>query len=314
MKVAKIVVVPDPYWIPAFQTGIIRGHSRISFRGVEAAHLLRATLTRMAAAARPGDSPKYIVVALDIESTGAQCLPHAETGHRDAMFSVGAAVYDAAAADPQKCLIEQHLINLDLHKPADVGWAAFWEQNGWERRCHDEFWSKNIPILEKTQAPSEAGTWPGINGVPRRVSLVSTPAEVADAINELLRSVEERWPAYVLATDTADYDFRWISNALEARGHRPLAYTRGGTYRWWARDIHKGSYLVGRSGHSYLDNMAVDVKPSIEAITSSFTIETKHTHCADEDAADIGAQVVAAIRYGLGAPPAPKRIRSAPSE
>ena len=262
----------------------------------------------MAATARPGDSPKYIVVALDIETTGMQCLPHAETGHRDAMFSVGAAIYDAAASDPQKCLIEQHLFNLNLQKPADVEWGAFWDQNGWERRCYDEFWSKNVPMLEKTQDKSAVGTWKGINGVPRTVSLLSTPDGVADAVNDLLRHVEERWPAYVLVTDTMDYDFRWLSNALEAHGHAPLGYTRSGAYRWWARDIHKGSYLVGRAGRSYLDNMAVDVKPAVAAVTATFSIGTQHTHCADDDAADIGAQVVAAIRYGLGAPPAPKRL------
>jgi hypothetical protein len=237
------------------------------------------------------NTPLY-VIALDIETTGAQAVPDAtRNGAHDEILSVGFAVYDARA--PAQGAVFTALVNHALGKPPKTSWSDYWTERGFERRCFDEFWSTRLPLLEETQRELS----PASASATRYEVTVHNRSELASTINALAAQFEKRYDVQSMryASDAAEFDRHWLATLMQSEGYHSLAHTRQGQFRWWVDDLNTASYELGRVR---AERGTEDSEREIAAMRGTLAhLGTEYTHRADDDAADIGKNVVAAMHW-----------------
>jgi hypothetical protein len=156
----------------------------------------------------PSTLPAYYI-AFDIKTTGADLI-------RDEIISVGMA-WSTPGGPITKWRITQ-----DLHKPAERSWAGHWRCKGWEQRCYDQFWSKNLELLDELhQDPT----------------LVDGEREILYFLDAKLAQIEAECAKTLCVFDTIMYDPVWLCAKMSLSGFKPLSYTRDG--RW------RSSYVTG---------------------------------------------------------------------
>lgn len=146
-----------------------------------------------------------IVCALDIEVTGEfiPLVPDLPASAHDEVFAVGACVYDMTTGQ----VLRRRRWVIQLSRPDCENWEQVWRASKFEMRCFTEFWGKpeQLRILDKlmTQYPME--TYPR----ERR-------NEMWHSIALFLLGVQREWPNHIRVSDTMDFDFAHISNAVVA--------------------------------------------------------------------------------------------------
>jgi hypothetical protein len=232
------------------------------------------------------DEAPTFLIALDIEATGKWAVWNKKLGVQDEILSVGFAVYDARkVAKPIKTVLINHV----LGKPDDVSWPDYWSARKFEKRCFDEFWSKNIEQLETTQTGDAT-------------FVAHSRAELATLLNQAATEFESDYgqkpSTFRYVSDTAEYDRYWLAALMQSEGYDSLAYWRNGVFRWSVNDLNSASYELGRAGAITKNDNNGSAKRYIEDARASLDhLGTQHTHRADQDAADIGRNVLAAMHY-----------------
>lgn len=221
------------------------------------------------------------VVGVDIEGSGKFFMENPTTGRRDVVLSIGLAVYNVNSDAPPRRI----LINHNIGRPNDKKWPKFWKLRGFEERCFREFWSKNIEQLDATQCLiREEGL---------EFYIARSEAELATLLNSVVAELEQRYPLLRYVTDTQEYDRTWLAVLLQRYGFHPLGYDRSGVFRYKVSDMHSTSYELGLVRATKRSD---DSRERVAKVRAKYDAGTKHTHRADQDAADIGAHAVAAIR------------------
>jgi hypothetical protein len=197
-------------------------------------------------------------LVFDIESTGANVFTNR-------IFAIGWA-YGSCPDD-----VVGGKILIDLGKPKDVSWEAFWDQCGWEKRCWDEFWSKNVSTLDALQS------WDG-DDIPH------SDSSAAFSVSAVMQEVEDLFDRYTIVTDTIAFDTVWLTNLLYDNGFHGLAYRRDGNYNRGIGGIEVDSYLMGVYGVQLEDENDRKTKPWTGDPLYKSTIRPPHDHDPKNDA------------------------------
>jgi hypothetical protein len=187
--------------------------------------------------------------AVDIETTGDFLA-------KDCCFAVGYA-WGTSIDD-----VKTGSVCLDMKKGKDVTWKEFWQKNGYDMRCYNEFWSQHEDVLERLQDKTRSK--PPIvtkkepcsqhEDVLERFrditpshsnSLVGTKKEMVEEIQKFLTEIDKNYPQSVLITDTTAYDTVWLSNLLQGEGYPGIGYKRNGKF---SKAIEMQSYRMAAYG------------------------------------------------------------------
>lgn len=197
-------------------------------------------------------SQENYTISFDIETTGQFMT-------KDTMFAVG-------FCDSN---MNKKSIALDLGKPNNMSWKDFWKQQGWEQRCYDEFWSKNLDTLNKLQNPDH-------------IKLVKTESELIKYIHEETLKFEQNSKNKVeYITDAIGFDFSWLSFMFSKYNHPSMTYNRSGKY---CRRFEIDSYIMGLKGTTSDDYRNVQIfKRELEKKYGSH-LNRLHPHDPADDA------------------------------
>lgn len=160
----------------------------------------------------------YKRIALDIERTGP--------GAKDVTIAIGMfSAKNGASEGTQKKFC------VDLDKMPNETWRELWVRRGFDMNTYDEFWSKNIDMLELFQSGED---W------------YATEKEMTDAFAQAM-AAEQFEPGYKseILFDTVHYDSCYIQELLSRYGHRALHVALDGTF---ARAWDVNSYQAGAAG------------------------------------------------------------------
>lgn len=168
-----------------------------------------------------------LIVGIDIETTGVY--------QGNDLIILGSIV----AIDPVTMRIvtreifepNENMFGRRIPKPSDgETYEDVWVKCGFEKRCYQDFWSKNLELLEKIQRDYD--------------NIVSDDdASLASRVNSILQKIEEASSeSLTIVSDTMAYDTVFVSGLLITHGYKPLYYSRGGRYRWI---YHTSSYFLG---------------------------------------------------------------------
>lgn len=231
---------------------------------------------------------RFILISKDIENTGHTI--------DDIIFAIGIA-YGYPGCEK---IFKVQLI-IFLREPGTLEeWRQFWIDSGFEMRCFNEFWSKNIDVLntlmEKANIfPQEersrlAGTFS-----PSRGFKLET-AELAFQYNKALQEIEEKAHQSVLVFDTVTFDSAWLNYLLISHGYPSLSFTRALKYRW-AYEID--SFIAGLLWFNFITGNwgAFDRLKKKVMLMLPHLGETKNSHSPDEDAENIVATCLRALAY-----------------
>lgn len=162
--------------------------------------------------------PKRLYYAFDVETTGGNLA-------NDLCFAVGWAYgFDASS-------IQKGGASFNMKEDVSLDWKTFWTNKGLETRCYDEFWSKNLDVLNRLQDKDQ-------------MCLKDTSLELAEAVNDVLTKLETLSEGKLtLVTNTTSFDTVWLSNLLSSIGKPDLGYRRDGSYN--GKTVHTGSFRSG---------------------------------------------------------------------
>lgn len=221
---------------------------------------------------------RRLILALDIETTGAFL-------ERDTCFAIGYAAgygpneivsqgkfvfdptskYPARTAwfigDAKNALAEDteadnDTINAMARK---IYWSKIWGYSKWERRCFDEFWSKNIPTLDAIVASAGFTSEHDIFAAFDRV------------LAELQKHETEGAEVHIL-TDTTAYDTVWLQHRLQHYQYGGLTNDRDGT--GWRNTLELDSLYQGANWARRCQNL-----PPLEApVQSAETLHDPHAN------------------------------------
>lgn len=215
--------------------------------------------------------PELGFISIDIERTGKD-LKNGDTF----AFGIADASVDAVGAFQ----VYSNHVCLNLNKPSDQEWSQKWLEKNYEQRCFDEFWSKNLHILDKLQDPDQ-------------VQLVSTEKEFATRINVLLEEAESRYQDTWIVIDCPLFDPVFVSELLMKYGFMPINYTRAGRYRSsWEID----SYCAGKAGCAPEDWRSTEAFKK-SALQPLYIEKVEHDHHPENDAKSILVTALAARKY-----------------
>ncbi len=168
--------------------------------------------------------------------------------------------------------VEEHhswKVAVDLGKSAGKSWPVFWEQQGFEMRCWEQFWSNNTAVLDKLQSgPTIAH------------------AELASVLNNKLAEIEANYKKLILVTDTTAFDLVWVSAVLMMNGYLALNYSRLGVHRWGYEidSLAEGAlHMDGNTNWSEFDRLRKEkIYPLLPELGSS-----SNSHDPEDDAKHI---------------------------
>lgn len=168
---------------------------------------------------------KSATLAFDIEGTGG-------LRHENQLISFGWSLND-----PENP--ERGQVALYLGKRENESWRDLWKRNGFEMRCFDEFWAKNLDKLEPLQIPPDSGM--RYDGYWR---FFSTPEFTAQAYSP--KKAPEEGDFVVIESKTYEENKRNIAEweALKDcddlyKHFSPVFYIRADTERNMACIIHE---------------------------------------------------------------------------
>lgn len=215
-------------------------------------------------------SSQRVTIAIDIECTGGVI-------GKDMCFAIGVVAGRLDSATGQVEVLEKHRICRPLPLAEDETYQDMWRRCGYELRCYDEFWSKNLETLHKLQtkylgetAGKQDGGW------------------MAVRFNLLLRALELRFNNNVqYVFDTLNFDPVWINYLLSSINAPSLLYYRDGTYGVDSYELgtYVTAYLSGALGREV--EWARDVKPFKQAIAARIPSTVVHDHMPENDAENI---------------------------
>lgn len=222
---------------------------------------------------------KTLVVGIDIESTGAYF-------GKDRVI-LGAII----AMDPETQSIVSHQIfeprentfGRRIQKPDGTStYKDIWKANGFEERCFDEFWAKNIPTLTQIQEKYDD-------------VLSDDDESVAARINTILQRIEQVSEKLVIVSDTMAYDLSFVNTLLITHAYKPLYYSRDGKYRWM---YHTSSYFLGLWGGDVTNMTPGDWNDFDMWMKDTFKgCPVEHDHSPENDAITIAWNFVSACKY-----------------
>ena len=174
---------------------------------------------------------KCAIIGIDIENTG-----HTDD---DIIFAIGIS-WGFVGCDK---VLKMQMI-MFLREPGTVEeWRQFWLDNGFEMRCFEEFWSKNIDVLnglmEKATIFETDSKYSGgyDSGHLHKHHFVEATAVLAEHFNNALINIEDLYKSTSIVLDTLCFDSAWLNHLLIFHGHRSLSFTRMGKYRGWNYEI-----------------------------------------------------------------------------
>jgi hypothetical protein len=109
-----------------------------------------------------------------------------------------------------------------------------WSTFGYEQRCFNEFWSKNVRVLCKLQVESA------------NMDRVGGMKEMANRLDTILLESQGKYSSYQNVSDTIGFDLRHLNNLLQAHGFAPMETKRDGT--GYIGGIECDSYAKGALG------------------------------------------------------------------
>jgi len=161
----------------------------------------------------------------------------------------------------------------------------FWKFNGYEMRCFDEFWSKNIDTFISIQHIARSN-----------VIDCESMSNVIHVFNEELKKIEAKYSQLNIITDTTMFDTVWLNHLLLEHGYAPLNYDRSGKkYRW---GYETDSYALGALGCTPEDDWKKYddlLKEKIDSICPEITAE--HDHIPKNDAKSILIRFLKTMKY-----------------
>lgn len=182
-------------------------------------------------------------------------------------------------------LLDTYRISQPLPLNRGQTWKQVWHDNNYEQRCYDEFWSKNLNVLDALQADAISAFKEGDH-----------ERNMADTLNFVLDDIEDRYRDLGVhyVTDTLNFDMIWLNTMLLQRGHPSLLYYRNGKYGVDSYEL--GSYIYGflriDPGNSKLA-WAQIIKPFKARLAQNlqkFAPAFVHDHRPENDAGNIMAQ------------------------
>lgn len=217
--------------------------------------------------------PKLGLICFDVESTGEFI---GDGG--DEVFAIG--IVSCNIENPTQ--VEKTLLCLDLQRPHDVSWDKIWAIRSYDQRCFDEFWSKNLHILDALQDKTN-------------IKLCSSQKKFAKKINKALQHHEELYEKTLLVSDTTNYDTVCVGHLLSLkRWFRALNYTRAGQHR---SGVHLKSYISGLAG-IYDPSDGQTIKEFKEKFIEPLIVtKIDHDHNPVNDAHHILLTYMAALEY-----------------
>lgn len=149
------------------------------------------------------DVPDLVYVSFDIEKAGKMTIKHA-------VVSIGYCVGDAEGN-----VLEKNKINLKVGWPVIDDEGTVVDYNAFEKRCWDEFWSKQPESLINNLKE---------NAVPQTEGFLR--------FSDFLDQLETKYKKVVFLSDNAEFDIGSLNVGLEIYcGRGPLRYTSAGKYR-----------------------------------------------------------------------------------
>lgn len=174
--------------------------------------------------------------AVDIETTGQFPRSDFDDGApHDIIFAIGWAY--APEGDDVRRVTGNACLRID--KARYETWRDVWVSRGYEKRCYDEFWSKNTDILEMLQDD-------------RKIKLYESEKGMIIAFQRALKEADEIFKKVTIVTDTTTFDTVWLSRYLTSHGFYGLGYYQNtGQFRGGCIDsssYKRGVYRVNPSG------------------------------------------------------------------
>jgi hypothetical protein len=174
--------------------------------------------------------PRIVVVqAWDIETTGSR-LP----GGGDEMFAVGSAMLrvnlDTGAVE--RVASRRWVLQIAAAGLSPGALRALWEDRGYDLKCFDEFWSKNLPVFNAMMMMT--------------ADMYPTRQAMADSIAAYIGQMEAAHPHYVRVYDTVGFDVTNIEALLVAYGHRSLFLSAQGwpCYPGYLGDVTRAALRI----------------------------------------------------------------------
>lgn len=222
---------------------------------------------------------KTLVVGIDVETTGAY--------YGKDLILMGAIV----AIDPKTMTIirlpqRTNLFGRRFPKADDIeSYRKVWEENGFEMRCFEEFWTKNIDTLRNFQDENSD-------------ILSDDDVSLASRVNDILRMYESFAEKLIIVSGAIAFGPSILNVLLVSYGHKPLYYSRDGKYRWL---FHTPSYFLGLLGMNIIEMTGDDWKEYDEwleqCVHSIELCPVKYDHHPENDAIVIAWNFINACNY-----------------
>lgn len=228
------------------------------------------------------------LLAIDIERTGKYTERGIDAKYHDMTFAVGfadAPINASKEDDIHTYEVVHHLdynttTRVDLSskrfegKPDGYALAIFegiWNKMGYESRCFNEFWSKNIDALIEMHSSKDN----------RHISNGNL-FDFVSSINWHIERVFERYSQVIIVMDTVHFDATHINNLLYMKGHEPLTHSRNGID--YVCSMECDSYAKGALGLPIMAEWSVFSKKYDELIDPVLPMKAVHDHCPSNDA------------------------------
>lgn len=213
------------------------------------------------------------IVALDIERTGQ--------GPNDVTFAIGVADTVLSKNTTSKINKAAWIIQLRGHGNEEE-WRQFWLDNNYDMDCFNEFWSKNIDVLNNLMINAH----------------YSDEGELSGKLNNYLENIENiNHNRRMLVFDTITFDSVHLDNLLKKSGYKGLSFTRSGKY---TSSMELDSYTYGVLGLDMLNDTWQQFKKLksrlLDKRLPSLGI-TSNNHFPDDDAENILVSFLRAVDY-----------------
>jgi len=219
--------------------------------------------------------------AIDIERTG-NCS-------NDLTFAIGYA-YSKRDISSDEDIISGQLIGdlfLDVEKLKELSnedkiskLRESWANSGFEMRCFDEFWSKNIDVLislqDHTQDMSRSYEYLGLE------------------LNKVMMKAEMMFSSLTIITDTVAFDTVHVDNILTTSDSKPLNNSRSGQYQ---SGIEVDSLAMGALGLPDDVSWSVYQDEYNKKIKDIIPVYSVHDHQPKNDAKSILLKFLKTQKY-----------------
>lgn len=215
------------------------------------------------------DKPRIVhVQSWDIETTGSR-LP----GGGDVMFAVGSAMLcvDLDTGAVERVASRRWVLQIAAAGLSPGALRALWEDRGYDLKCFDEFWSKNLLVFDKMMMMS--------------TDMYSTRKAMADSIAAYIAQMEAVYPHFVRIYDTVGFDVTNIEALLVENGHRSLFLSAQGRpcYRSYLGDMTRAALRI--SPLERILGISATQRAAIDAHNKQALPEgLAHTHDPADDA------------------------------